>query len=222
MQKIIPSNKVRIIVDNRERHIADYFSEFDVDLVFQQLKIGDFICSDRVCIERKTISDFLQSITDQRIFNQVSEIVKNYERPLLILEGNLEELFSIRNIHENAIRSVLAAIAIDFKLPILWTFDEHDTAAQIYRIAHREQIKEKREPQIRVKKKCISFAKQQEFLVSGLPNISNKLSIRLLKKFKTPKKVFSASESALQKVKGIGKEKAKRIWEILNKEYEAE
>jgi Fanconi anemia group M protein len=220
MQKILPSDKIRIIVDTRERRIAEHLSRYDAKLIHQQLKVGDFVCSDRVGIERKTISDFLQSIIDQRIFNQASELVESYERPVLILEGNPEALFSTRNIHENAIRSVMGAIAIDFKLPIIWTIDDQETAAQIYRIAHREQVKEKRELLVRVKKRCPTFASEQEFIVSGLPTVSNKLSRRLLKKFKTPKKVFSASESALQKVEGIGKEKAKKIWDMLNKEYE--
>jgi Fanconi anemia group M protein len=58
--------------------------------------------------------------------------------------------------------------------------------------------------------------------MAGLPNVSTKLSRSLLKEFKTPRKVFSANHERLMKVDGIGKEKARRIWELLNKEYECE
>ena len=55
--------------------------------------------------------------------------------------------------------------------------------------------------------------------MAGLPRINSKLTERLLSKFKTPKRVFSAREEQLLKVEGIGKEKAKGIWTLLNSEY---
>lgn len=220
-QKILETGKVRIIVDHREtkNHVFLNLKQLDVDLIRKQLKVGDYICSERVCVERKTIPDFLQSIIDQRVFRQVREMSECFERPLLILEGNPELLFIERDIHPNTIRGVLASLAIDYKIPIIWTRNTKETANQIYWIAHREQVKEKRGLAIRQPRKFVDFRKQQEFLVAGLPYVNTKLSKNLLKKFKTPKRVFSAKQEKLIKVEGIGKERAKRIWELLNKEY---
>jgi Fanconi anemia group M protein len=122
--------------------------------------------------------------------------------------------------HENAIRGVLASIAIDFGIPIIWTKNFRETAAQLSWIAKREQINGKREIKIRAEKKPLSTQQQQEYIVSGLPFVNTKLSKRLLKKFKTPKKVFSSKPEKLMQIDGIGKEKSKKIWELLNKEYE--
>ena len=221
-QKILDTGKVRIVVDHREskNHVFRNLKELDVVLVRNQLKTGDYICSDRVCVERKTIPDFIQSIIDQRIFKQVLEISECFERPLLILEGNPELLFLERNVHPNMIRGALASLAIDHKIPIIWTRNAKETANQIYWIAYREQIKEKRSVAIRCPRKLTSISNQQEFLIAGLPYINTKLSKNLLKKFKTPKRVFSAKQEKLVKVEKIGKEKAKRIWELLNARYE--
>jgi len=215
------AKKAVIYVDNREirSRVLEHLKDFNVFVEPKQLKVGDYICSDRVCVERKTVSDFLQSMFNQRIFDQLSSLSDSFERPVLILEGSPEMLFSERKIHANTVRGMLSAIAVDFGIPIIWTHDARETAAQIFWIANREQVLEKREPSIRANKKACTLAKQQEFLVAGLPNINAKLSRRLLKKFKTVKKVFSAKEERLMKVEKIGKEKARRIREVLNSEY---
>lgn len=214
--------KVRIVVDHREsgNHVFAHLRNFDADLVQEQLKTGDYVCSDRVAVERKTVADFVQSIIDRRIFRQASEIAECFERPLLIIEGDPDLLFVERNVHPNAIRGALASLAVDHKIPIIWTKDAKETASQIYWIAYREQIKEARSVSIRCPIKSRSAMEQQEFLISGLPSINTKLSKNLLRKFKTPRRVFSASPERLMKVEGIGKVKAKKIWDLLNAEHE--
>ncbi len=221
-QKLPDAGKVRIVVDHREakNHVFRNLQDFDVSLIRKQLVVGDYICSDRICVERKTIPDFVQSIIDRRIFRQISEISECFERPLLIIEGNPDLLFMERNVHPNTIRGALASLAVDHKIPIIWTGNAKETANQIYWIAYREQKKEKHGISIRCPKKFSSIGEQQEFLVAGLPHVNTKLSKNLLKKFKTPKHIFSAKPERLMKAEGIGREKAKRIWELLNARYE--
>ena len=52
--------------------------------------------------------------------------------------------------------------------------------------------------------------------------IDKVLAERLLKELKSVKNVVNASETELQKVEGIGKEKAKRLKEIVDSEYKEE
>jgi Fanconi anemia group M protein len=123
------------------------------------------------------------------------------------------------NMHPNSIRGALASITIDYATPIIWSPNSRGTADQIHRIAFREQVKKERGLQIRVKQKCSDLATNQEFIVAGLPNISNTLSKRLLEEFGTVKKIFTSSEKRLKRIEGLGEKKAKRIWELVNKEY---
>ncbi|MHA2063619.1 MAG: ERCC4 domain-containing protein [Candidatus Thorarchaeota archaeon] len=212
-----------IYIDNREMKsgVIEQLAEFDVEVRQKQLKVGDYICSDRVCIERKTVSDFLGSVLNQRIFDQLNGLSESFERPVLILEGSPHQLFSERKIHANAIRGMLTTIAVDFGIPIIWTNDAAETAAQVFWIANREQVLEKKEPTIRSNKKARTTQDLQEYIVAGLPSVNSKLSRRLLEEFRSVKEVFKADEENLMKIDKIGKEKAKKICEVLNREYES-
>lgn len=211
-----------IFADNRESKslTCQCLQTFDADIQHRQLEVGDYILSDRVACERKTVDDFLQSIVNQRIFSQMESLAKSYENPLLVIEGSQSSLFNGRGIHPNTIRGVLSAIAVDYKIPIIWTKDASETAAQMFWIARREQVMDKREVQIRAKKKNYTLSDEQEFLVSGLPTISTTMSRRLLAHFKTPRKLFNAKVEDLMKVEKIGKIKAERIKKIIESRYE--
>lgn len=224
-QKILkPEDRIIVFADTREQtnDVIGIIRACGAVVNVKNLEVGDFICSDRVVIERKTTDDFIQSVIDGRLFEQLSAMSKNFECPVLIVEGddifeNMER--NGRRMHPNAIRGVLAAIACDYKVPIVWTSGQEETAAQIFWIAKREQFGEKRELQIRGKRKRASTDEEQEFLIAGLPKISNIISKRLLKRFKTPERIFNASEDELQDVEGIGKVLAKRIRNLLTKKY---
>jgi Fanconi anemia group M protein len=103
---------------------------------------------------------------------------------------------------------------------LIWTHNSKETAAQIYWMAYREQVKEGRGLQIRCNKRNHTLSHSQEFLVAGLPNVSNVLSKRLLKRFGSVRKVYSARPEQLMKVEGFGEKKARRIWEVVNSRYE--
>jgi len=211
-------NKVLIFVDTREVNsgIVDYFGQYDCDIQKKMLTYGDFLVSDRVCIEKKLVKDFVQSITDKRLFQQLKQMKENFERPILIIEGE-ESLYG--RLQPNVIRGALSAIAIDLSIPIIWTRDVADTAGIIYWIARREQILEKRNIVLRNKKVPETREGQQEYLISSLPDVSIIRAKALLKHFKSPQNIFSASVKELQEVKGVGKKIAQKIKKVIEKEY---
>jgi Fanconi anemia group M protein len=216
-----PKEEIQVLADNREANslIIRYLSELGTSVKSSNLEIGDYIASDRVGIERKRISDFLQSITDQRIFRQLSDLREAFECPILMIEGNPELLFLEREIHKNTIRGVLAHIAVDMKVPIIWTQNSRESASQIFWIARREQVLEKKPLQIRPSRKARTHAQRQEFLVAGLPHVNTVLSKRLLGELKTIKGIFTASQERLKMIEGLGEEKARKIWELINRKY---
>ncbi len=214
------AEKVKIIADHREMasDVVREFAQSGITIEARQLKVGDFILSDRVGVERKTVPDFLQSIVDKRLLSQARQLSETFECPLLILEGS--RLYTRRAIHPNAIRGVLAALAVDFNIPILPTRDEKETALFLAAIARREQIGQVREVAVRGEAKRLTLPEQQRFVVEGLPKVSAVLAKRLLEHFGTVERVMVASEDELQQVHGIGREKAKEIRRILSSEYE--
>ena len=223
-QSIFSGDGISIIADHREKRTktCEWLRSFDARVIEKQLEVADYIVSDKVGIERKTASDFLQSVMNQRLFRQLEDLSNSFEKPLLILEGDQRMLFSMRKVHPNTIHGVLSSITLDYRIPIIWTHSPKVTAAQIYWTACREQGKGKRGLQTRVCKKARSTSNLQEFLVAGLPNVNSVLSKRLLKEFKTVRKVFSLDEEEIRKVAGIGKKKARDMWCLLNSEYEGD
>jgi ERCC4-type nuclease len=221
IQSTLPTDSVMIFVDNRESQssVIRWLRGMDILITETQLEVGDYICSDRVCAERKTVRDFLQSIIDQRLFRQLENMARSFESPLLILEGNPELLALERTIHPNALRGALASIALEYKIPIIWTRNSEETAHQLFWIAQREQVKQNRPVQIRSNKKTTTLQQEQEYLVTGLPGISTTRAKQLLKKFKTPEKIFTASETRLLKLNGFGDKRIKRLKKVLKTQY---
>lgn len=210
--------KVLIFADAREAAsgIEDYFAQYECEVQKKLLVCGDYLLSDRIVVERKILQDFVKSIMDKRLFSQLKQMRENFEKPVLIIEGE-GSLYGYVN--PNVIRGALAAITIDLGIPILWTKDLADTAGILYWIARREQIDEKREISLRNKKSPETIEEQQEFVVSGLPDISLIRAKQLLKHFKKPENIFKASEEELKNVKGIGSKIAKNVRKVLEKNY---
>ncbi|WP_456472613.1 DEAD/DEAH box helicase [Methanocaldococcus sp.] len=205
--------KIKIIVDVREKGMAKLLSEKRAKVELKTLELGDYIVSDRTIIERKTAEDFVSSIIDKRLFNQIKDLSR-VERPILIIEGD-----NFGRIHENAIKGAILSIILDYRVPIIFTKDKEETADYIIKIAEREQLKERRQVAIRYGKTAMSLEERQRFIVESLPDVGGALADRLLKHFKTVERVFTASEKELKKVEGVGEERAKKIREVLTAEY---
>jgi len=213
--------ELTIFVDMRETRsgVAKFLAKAGVDLKLQNLEIGDYVVSDRVCIERKTTLDFLDSLINKRrnLFDQIHRMKSEYENPLLVIEG--DSIYGQRNVHPNVVRAVMATIAIDFSVPILQTRDEADTASLIYVIAKREQIPNKTEVNPHGKKPSASLREQQEYLISALSNIGIVTTRNLLTRFKTVEGILTASKEELMEVEHVGKKTAEHIKEVLSAEY---
>lgn len=209
------------MADRRESAsgVVKHLSGMNALVKAEQLDVGDYVLSDRVAAERKTASDFISSVKDQRMFSQLESLSKSYEKPLMIIEGSPEMLFG-NGLHPNSVRGALSSIAIDLGIPVIWTRNPKETAAQLYWIARREQEDLGRNVQIRSFSMDAPLHKHQEFLVSGLPFINAVMSRRLLEKFGTPRRLFAASEEQLKEVEGIGEVKAGKIRELLDGKYE--
>ena len=68
-----------IVVDERERSgVKDALSSLNAVVEVRTLEIGDFLTSERTCVERKTRSDFESSILDGRLFSQLSQTIWHF------------------------------------------------------------------------------------------------------------------------------------------------
>lgn len=206
--------KIAIVSDYREKRVIEVLRRLGATINETNLEVGDFVCSERVVIERKTHSDFISSIIDGRVFEQSKRMKESFEKSIIIIEG-----YSNREINENALKAAIASLIIDFEINLINTKNEFDTAKTIYWIAKKEQEEGKYNIAFKVGKKPQDAKLTKEFIMSGIPGISQILSKRLLKKFGSIEKVFSATEEQLKTVEGIGEKLAKKIRKILSEKY---
>lgn len=214
----IASEKPVIYADSREGNsrVLRELSKLGLDIKIKSMAVADYQITNEIALERKTASDFVSSISDKRLYKQAKEMVEEFDKPVIILEGdNLYSGF----MNPNAIRGALAAIAVDFGIPIIPTRSAEDTAAMIRRIAIRENTQEKQPFQVRTEKKPLTLLEQKLFIIESLPNVGPINARKLLEEFGSVKNIINASENDLQKVDGIGKKIAKSIKNVVDMEF---
>ncbi|UCE12748.1 MAG: hypothetical protein JSV04_11200, partial [Candidatus Heimdallarchaeota archaeon] len=78
---------LRIIVDHREpQRLKKRLIKLGMEVEEQQLDIADYIISDTTACERKTGTDLITSLMDNRLFEQIDRLIDTYEQPVLLLE----------------------------------------------------------------------------------------------------------------------------------------
>jgi DNA excision repair protein ERCC-4 len=207
-------NKLRIIVDERERKsgIPELLRAVGINIEMKTLPIGDYIVAPETIVERKSIHDLISSIFDGRLFDQCNRLKEHFKFPIILIEGNLDE---INNITENPLifYGAISGIALDFKIPVLPTPNADHTAKLLVSLCSRKESSTG--PFLKKIRKSNDMQKQQLTVLSSLPGVGEKLALRMLEKFGSPFRVFSASSTELAKVEGLGGVRAKKIKKML-------
>jgi ERCC4-related helicase/ERCC4-type nuclease len=214
--------EVEIVVDQREldSHIARDLSKREgVAVRLETLEVGDYVLSDRVAVERKSVEDFLDTLVggDRSMFEQVGDAARHYARPVVIIEG--ERLYESRNVHPNAVRGALASLAVDFGASVIRTTDEEETADMLEVIARREQERANRAVRVHGEKAGKTLTEQQEYVVGAIAEVGPVTARSLLTHFGSVEAVMTAEKEELLEVKGVGEVTATRIREVVAAKY---
>ena len=205
---------LRIIVDERERKsgIPDLLKSIGLNLELKVLPIGDYVVAPETIVERKSIRDLMSSVFDGRLFDQCSRLKEHFQHPVILMEGNVDE---IEEIVENPLifYGAISTVVIDFKIPIIPTPNAAHTAKLLVSMCSRKDSP--KGPYLKKIKKSNDLEKQQLSSLCSLPGVGEKFAMRLLEKFGTPLRVFTATTSELAKVDGLGEARAKKIKKIL-------
>jgi len=214
--------KTEIVIDQRELEAAiarDLSTREGVETRLETLAVGDYVCSDRVVVERKTVADFLSTLTggDRSLFEQVGDAARHYGRPVVIIEG--EDLYGQRNVHPKAIHGALASLAVDFGASVMRTADEAETTDLLEVLATREQEEGRREVSVHGEKQSKTLAEQQEYVVASVAEVGPVTARSLLAELGSVEAVMTADEAALMAAEGVGEVTAERIREVVASPY---
>jgi DNA excision repair protein ERCC-4 len=209
-------DKLRIIVDDREKKsgIPDLLKAVGINIEMKTLPVGDYIVGPETVVERKSISDLVSSIFDGRLFDQCSRLKEHFENPIILMEGNVDEIESIT---ENPLvfYGAVSSIAIDFKIPIIHTPSATHTSKLLVSMCSRKESA--KGPFLKKIRKSNNTQQQQLSALCSLPGVGEKTAKRMLAKFGSPVKVFTASLADLSKIEGLGAARAKKIKNMLEK-----
>jgi len=214
---------VEVVVDQRELDAAiarDLSTREGIETRLETLAVGDYVVSDRVAVERKTVADFLDTLTggDRSLFDQVGDLSRHYARPVVLLEG--EGLYEERNVHPDAIRGALASLSVDFGVSVLRTAGEADTADLLAVLAKREQTTRDRAVSVHGEKSAKTLDEQQEYVVGAIADIGPVTARALLEHFGSVEAVMTAREADLLEVDGVGEVTADRIRTVVGSDYD--
>ena len=202
--KVIP----RIVADVHEKNsliISELESSKEIDLEVKSLKIGDYLIGNTI-IERKTTSDFVSTMINKRLIQQLNQM-KKYKQQILIIEGDFENLYRLKN--SNSVRGFI--LSLSQQIPIIFTQDNKDTAKYLITLA-KQQLKPKVEFTLhsRIPK---TIKEQKQYVLEAFPGIGPKSAKKLLKEFKTLTNTLNASFENLEK---ILKSKARNFKKLLD------
>ena len=210
--------KFTIVCDNRETAspVVRNLSSLGINIVLKQLLVADYIISDDIGIERKSAQDFTDSIKDGRLFNELINLKDNFEKVILILEG---DPFLDSNLNENALFGAITSVILKFGIMIFQTRDPQETATFLYHLTKKAQSESSSQIRLRFDKKPQELENLLEYIIAGLPGINSQRAKNLLEKFKSLQEVFNARMEDLMNVENIGEKLAQDIYRLSRSQY---
>lgn len=212
----MPTNSAparRIVVDERERKsgIPELLSKAGLATETKMLPVADYIVGPGTAVERKTVRDLVASVFDGRLPGQCEAMRANYERPVLLVEGDLDQLGRIVD-NPFVFYGALCSVALGFGMPVLPTASASHTAVLLAAMCSSRPPGGG--PFIKKIRKPAGLHEQQLALLSALPGVGPKLAARMLDKFGTPSAALSSPASDLAKVPGLGRARAERVRKV--------
>lgn len=219
MLSYIPSKAyLEVVVDSREastsKHIVDEIRKLGASIRVEFLEAGDYVVSKDVAVERKTVSDFVSTLTRRNLFEQLNKLKEAFSKPILVLEGDINSIPMISSVSMNAVIGALAAIA-RMGLSVIPSPSPSSTARLVVSLARQER---KTEHQLRVRTKALKkgdISEEQIFFMCGLPMIGKERAEAILRVYRTPLEALNRVDGWPKRVEGIGEVIVKRVKEVL-------
>ena len=214
-----------ILIDSREAsgRLPRLLKEMGAEISMTNLQIGDYALSDRVVVEYKRYPDFIQSILDGRLFqstsgNQESQLgrLTKYSFPIILIQIDSDD--SPASVNINSIMGAISSIILDFRISIIVTQSDLESATFMFQVAKREQYESSKKPKLpSITKKDQSVEIIQAFMLTAIPGINLTKAQEILKVYKSINDLTNANPEELAAIPLIGTKLAKRIFNILNK-----
>ncbi len=208
-----------IIVDSHEASsaskIVSGLVERGANIKKHPLQKGDYILSDLCAVERKTVHDFVYTLTRRYLFDQLLGLKETYPTTIILLEGYLPIIYKFTRINPSAVWGAMFALARQ-GIAIVHTTNYKETVDFLYTAAKQEQIVEKRAPVVHAAKKTETLTDSQLYFVASLPNIGREKALAVLKSYQTPMNALLNVEGWAKEVNGLGPVISRKVQAVLH------
>jgi DNA excision repair protein ERCC-4 len=212
-----------IIVDSREASTAPKIvkglKEHGAEISIRVLEKGDYIISDLCAFERKTVHDFVYTLTRRYLFEQLFKLKEIYAKPFMIIEGYMPIIYKFSKIQPASVWGAMFALAKQ-GIYMIHTNSYKETIDFLYTAARQEQIVEKRIPVVHPVKKLETLTEAQIFFLASLPNIGREKAIAILKSYQAPLNALINVDRWSKDVHGLGPKITKKVKRVIHEPYE--
>jgi len=211
-----------IIVDTREASgapkIVKGLKELGAEIRLEALQKGDYIISDQCAIERKTVNDFVYTLTRRFLFEQLFKLKEVYAKSFILIEGYMPIVYKFSRIQPASVWGAMFALAKQ-GINMIHTNSYKETVDFLYTAAKQEQIVEKRTPIVHPIKLTETLQDQQIFFLASLPNIGREKAISLLDSYQTPMNALLNVDSWKKEAYGLGPIITEKVKQVLHTPY---
>lgn len=195
-------------------HVFEYeVVESDDEADGSGLDVGDIIINDTICIERKAPGDFVQSMTNGHLEDQIHRMYQEYDHVHVLVSGTYDDLKATRsNVPFKAIRAFVASLSVRWQVTPIFCSDEQElafTAIDLGRKVTEPMKRRPGKPDIEVDNDLGPVG--QAAMLSD--DVGPKMAERIQEhqKFWTVKDLCEADVGDLTEIEGIGPKTATKI-----------
>ena len=224
---------MKLIIDSREnselaKQIEKKANSVGVLNEKKWLEVGDYVIGD-VCFEAKSAVDFMQSVINKRIWTQVDNMDKWYNKNFVVIYGSIEDALSnmkyitnlndnvnpqqLRNTYKLRFKGAIGRLRLDYDIDVIWRDNVLDVVDEIITIAKMAPIERKMiNPSIPTR---IATDDVRVDMLTTIKGVSEKKAKDLLKEHGCIMEIGDSTVKELLVVKGIGDTVANRINSVL-------
>ena len=220
---------MKLIIDSRENSNLFEYVELEASLLNvptekQWLEIGDYVFSD-VCFEAKSTIDFLQSVINKRLWNQIDNMDRHYEHTFVVIHGSLHEMLAYpkyvkMDIPErmllNKFWGAICKIVLDTDTRVFYTESKKKAAKFITSVSKSRPINRKVISPSLLKR--ITTEDLRVDMLCTIKGVSESKAKKLIEVYGSIMEIGEANASELSNMDGIGLTIAQRIIDTLNNE----
>lgn len=206
---------VKIYADMRESRsgvIKALMAMENIEVIIGELPCGDYVLSPEVAVERKSANDFVTSVMSGRVFEQVGKMKLDFQRPMVLIEG--DPIRTRSAIEPKAVAGAISSLMTIQQVSVICVADSTETAIMLATMARHLQEGLGYEINLHPKKPKPNKEAAQ-YVINSLPGIGPGNAKKLFDHFGSIVATMNATPEQIMQVKGIGPKTAQRMYDLI-------